>query len=156
MIDVVEDADLALVGVLAIKAPGVLRHRAAPRDRHREHERVQARVVEALADVAAGGQHDARLVAGEQLLGAPAGANAHPAVQRHELRCRVAQEGGECVEVRAALGQHERETPCGQLGQDVVGDPARALWIGRDRPEDLLDVRVGRQGRGIEVRCVAR
>ena len=81
----------------------------------------------------------------------PAGANAHPAVQRHELRCRVAQEGGERVEVRAALGQHERETPCCQLGQDVVGDPARALWIGRDRPEDLLDVRVGRQGRGIEV-----
>jgi hypothetical protein len=64
-VDVVVDANVALGGVGATKATGVLRDGSLPSDRHRQQQRVESRVIEAFADVAAGGEYDARLIVRE-------------------------------------------------------------------------------------------
>ena len=60
---VVVDAHLALAVVEAVQSARVLGDRAAPRDRKRQEQRVQTRIVESLADVLAGRQDDPCLVA---------------------------------------------------------------------------------------------
>ena len=50
----------------ALKAAGVLDEDAFPRDRHGEEEGVEPRVVEALSDVAAGGEDQALLAVGDR------------------------------------------------------------------------------------------
>lgn len=83
-----------------------------------EHERVQTRLVEALADVTARCEHDARLSTGEQLVGVAPGAHAHAAMQHDELRHAAFEQLGERAELRPALGEDERVATFGQLGDD--------------------------------------
>ena len=52
-VDVVVDAGVVLAGCGPVKATCVLRDRAFPGDRQCEHERVESRMVEAFAEVAA-------------------------------------------------------------------------------------------------------
>lgn len=98
MVDVVEDPDLVLGVVVAVQAPRVLGHRPLPCDGHGEHERVESRVVEALADVAASCKDYARTLRGQQLVGAPASADAHAAVHRHERRGALLEQLRERIE----------------------------------------------------------
>ena len=51
-IDVVVDDHLPLCGVDPMEAAGILRQRPSPRDRHGKEQRVEACIVEALAEVA--------------------------------------------------------------------------------------------------------
>lgn len=60
VIDVVDDPDFVLGFVVAVKASCVLGHRPLPGDRHGEHEGVEPRVVEALADIATDSENNAR------------------------------------------------------------------------------------------------
>jgi hypothetical protein len=57
-IHVVINLDHALVVVQAVEASDVLLQGPLPRDRHRQEQRVQARVVEAFANVTARGKDD--------------------------------------------------------------------------------------------------
>lgn len=54
LVDVIDDPDLVLVIVMAVQTSGVLGHRSPPSDRHREHQGVQAWIVEPLAEVTTG------------------------------------------------------------------------------------------------------
>jgi hypothetical protein len=46
----IDDPHIGLAGVLPMQAPSVLLQRALPGNRHRQDQRVQRRMVEALAD----------------------------------------------------------------------------------------------------------
>ena len=70
-VGVVVDAHLALAFAQTVQPARVLRDGAAPRHGKRQKQRVQARIVEPLSDVPAGGKDDAGLIArnGGKLLG---------------------------------------------------------------------------------------
>src|SRR3954447_16967585 len=105
LVDVIDDADLVLGVVVSVQPTGVLRRRALPSDRHREYERVQARVVEPLTDIPARREHYARPVAGEHVAGAASRLDAHAAVQNDDAVGLSLEELGDRVEVFAALGE---------------------------------------------------
>ena len=81
-----------------VQTPGVLDERPLPRNRHREEERVQARVVEPLADEPPRGEEQPflRLGNARELLGgrAPLPAS-HPPAEDHEVAYERLQPFGE-------------------------------------------------------------
>ena len=70
-VGVVVDSHLTLAFAQTVQPARVLRDGAAPRHGKRQKQRVQARIVEALADVPTGGKDDTGLIArdGGKLLG---------------------------------------------------------------------------------------
>jgi len=60
-VQVVVDPDFPFAGTESLQAAGVLYERALPGHGHREEERVQPAVVEALADEPSGGKDDTLL-----------------------------------------------------------------------------------------------
>ena len=66
-IDVIVDPDFVFAGVFAVQPAGILLERTAPRDRHREKEGIEPRIIEPLADKAPGGEHDAAVLRGRFL-----------------------------------------------------------------------------------------
>ena len=62
-VGIVVDAHLSLAVVEPMESARVLRDRASPRDRQRQKQRVQARIVESLSDVFAGGKNDSCFIA---------------------------------------------------------------------------------------------
>jgi len=100
-----------------VQTSGVPGHRALPSDRNREHERVQARVVEALADVAAGGEHDARLITRRATRPRDAGHGRHAALQDHELRDTGVEQFGQRVEL-----DQEHPTDRGRRDDALIED----------------------------------
>lgn len=58
-VDEVDDAHTLFSCLFAVQATGILLQRALPRDRHRQHEGVEWRVIEAFADQPAAGQQHA-------------------------------------------------------------------------------------------------
>jgi hypothetical protein len=96
-----------------VKPTGVLNYRPLPRDRHGQQEGVQPGVVEAFADVPAGCQHEARLVAGEigqTLKRCASGLLLNATVEHHQVRHIAVKLSGESVEVLTALGQDHWRT----------------------------------------------
>ena len=85
---VVVDPDLGLARVEAMQPAGVLDEGALPRDRQRQKERVQAGVVEALANVPTRGQDEALFVGREfgklRRRGLPS-TRGHAPVEHHEV-----------------------------------------------------------------------
>lgn len=150
MIDVVDDADVVLGVVVAVQSSGVLGDGALPGDRQREHQRVQARVVEPLADEPAGCEDDPRFIGREDRIGGASCPCAEPAVEYdnpirvfgHQLRKRE--------EVFAALGQDEREASLTELCERVARDASGTPFVAGDSTKDLLDAGLGRQQARVE------
>ena len=58
----VDDADIGFAGVFAVEPSGILLQGSFPRDRHCQHQGVERRMVESLADQFAGRQQNARRI----------------------------------------------------------------------------------------------
>lgn len=59
---------------------------------------------------------------------------------------------GQSLQMLAPFGEHDRPAAHGGELQRVPGDHLSACLVGRERREDLLDVRVGRQRRRVKGR----
>jgi hypothetical protein len=132
--------------VLAVQAAGVLLEGALPRDRHRQDQSVERRVVESLANQLAGGQQDARRVWRQRFQCRQHGRALllrRTALQRDQVLDQPAQGRIDCGEMLRALGQDQNLPPL-QIGVDDLPDDAgRTSVIDRQCPEDLLDSGVG-------------
>ena len=97
------------VGVLAVQPAGILLERTAPRNRRREKEGIQPRVIESLPDEAAGGEHNAavlrgRLLEAAECCGLPA--PSHPARQDNDFRgCGPLENIGKLIQVVLTFGK---------------------------------------------------
>jgi hypothetical protein len=97
--------------VWTVKSAGVLDDCALPCHWHGQQQRIQARIVKALADEAAGGEYEARLSAGEigqtsECVAAPT--RRYVSVERNELGNLRAEALDETRQMLAALGQDDR------------------------------------------------
>lgn len=155
---VVVDPRFVLAGMRAVQSPGVLHDGALPRDRHREHERVQAWVIEALADESPRREDEPRFVGrqlGEGGERGSAAAGCDVAVEGHEMRDVGSQSGGEPVEVLTAFGQDDGRSSFAQQAQYVLGDEFQSGLVAGDRGVHLLDPRLGRQYGRVEAGVAA-
>ena len=116
----------------AVKPTGVLNHGPLPRDRHRQQKRVQAGVVEAFANVPAGCQYEARLVAGEigqTLQRGASGLLLNATVEHNEVRQIAVNPAGESVEVLTTLGQDHWRTPLAEQPASVGHDELEPVVV---------------------------
>jgi hypothetical protein len=133
--------------VLAVQAPGVLLQRALPGHRHREHQRVERRVIETFADQLAGGQQDARRIGRKRVLTwhqcrplLPG----HSAVQDERCGHKAVEFQLDGVEVFGAFGQNQHLAALFDSITDLGGDGRSSGLIRGEMPEDVLDAGVGR------------
>ena len=106
-IDVVVNANLGLRDTWTMEPAGVLGERPSPRNRHREEECVEPRIVETFADVASSREHDALATSHSALESIATRARRHASVKDNAARRDVAQAPLEQLEMVAALGQDE-------------------------------------------------
>ncbi len=59
-VDVVVDSDIVLVEMRPVQSARILLKSSFPRDRHRQHQGIQGRMVEPLADQSSGRQKNTR------------------------------------------------------------------------------------------------
>ncbi|CRI63426.1 hypothetical protein THIOKS11320075 [Thiocapsa sp. KS1] len=125
-VDNIEDPHVGLGGMLAMQSAGVLLQQAFPRDRHRQDQRIQWRMVKAFADQLSRCQKDARVIRWQRIeLCDPIATllSRHSAMQDDRVRALVVKGGQDRVEMSRALGQH----------QDCASSMERALDCERDR-----------------------
>src|SRR5204862_6494796 len=106
-VDVVVDADLYLPRMQAMEATRILHQRALPRDRHREKERVEPRVVESFTDVAAGRDEQPRFSVWDGRECCCCGASlgrSHPAAEDDDVAGGAQQAGRKELKMVRALG----------------------------------------------------
>jgi hypothetical protein len=146
-INEVNDPHVRLVGVLAMQATGVLLQRAFPRNRHRQHQCVERRMVEPFANQFARGQQDPRYIWCKPFERRQVSRTLllrRSALQRDQVLNMRTQGRIERGEMLRALGQ-DQDLPSQPIGVDDFRDDAgRASVIGCQRAEDLLDARIGR------------
>ena len=90
---------------------GILGDRASPRDRERQEQRIEARIIESFPDVLAGCQDHPALFARnrcETFGGRLSLLLPHSRPQDHEVAHAVAEPAFEAFEVIVPLSQHER------------------------------------------------
>ena len=58
-VHIIDDKDIGLSGVSPVQSPHILRQRPLPGNRHRQEQRIEARVIKPLADVASRRQDEA-------------------------------------------------------------------------------------------------
>ena len=105
-----------------VQASDVLRDPPAPRDGQREEERVEARVIEALAEIGARGQQDARCRVRNRLqplAHALQFALPHSAAQHDDVLDLVPKHRFEDLQMRPPLRQHHGRAPLLDGGQHV-------------------------------------
>ncbi len=110
VIDVVIDLDHFLTVMQPVQPADVLLQGSPPRDRHREKERVQTRVVETFSDVAACGNHYSRagFRRGKFLHHLSTLLRSHSALQYEHPLDVLAQPGAEPFYVFSSPGEHQR------------------------------------------------
>ena len=131
-VGVVVDAHLALAFAQTVQPARVLRDGAAPRHGKRQKQRVEARIVEALSDVPAGGKDDAGLVVrdGGKLLGnCPLLLLAQPRAQDDKVTQTRGQLLREAVKMIGSLGEHQRRAAVTHALGHVVADAAVAQVV---------------------------
>ena len=153
-VGVVVDAHLALAFAQTVQPARVLRDGAAPRHGKRQKQRVQARIVEPLSDVPAGGKDDAGLIArnGGKLLGnCPLPLLAQPRAQDDKLTHIGGQLLREAVKMICPLREHERRAAALHALGHVVADAAVAQVVIDQFPIQRLEldprVRIGAPAR---------
>ncbi len=67
MVDIIVDAHILLVGMIAVQAPGVLLQGAAPGYGHGQQQGSEAGIIESFADIPSRGQQQARLIGWNRL-----------------------------------------------------------------------------------------
>ena len=87
LIDIVDDDNLGLCGMLAVEATDILSQRAFPGYGHREEERVEPLIVKTLTKIAPRGEDEPFLVIGHSKgsLGNLALSRRHPAPEDNEI-----------------------------------------------------------------------
>ena len=111
--------------VEAMQSARVLNQSALPRHRERQEERIEPSVVEALADVAAGREHEAFLSVGyrrESLLHRATLPRTHTALEHDQMPREFSQMIREPLEVILALGQQNRRTALLERLNDIFED----------------------------------
>ena len=129
-----------------MQPPRVLHDGAPPRDRHRQEQGVQSRIVEALSDVPPGGEDQELLAIGD---GGQSGQRlsallrADTSLQHNQVASECTQAAGEKVEMVLSLGEHKRGTPGVERADDVVQNQVVSPCVARERTVDALDGKVG-------------
>ena len=141
-VDVIVDPDLGLAGMEAMQPARVLHERALPGDRQREEQRVEARIVEALADVATGGQDQALLVGrdrGKLVSGSVSSPSRHPPVKDDEVAREALQPVREELQMVLPLREEDGGPALLEGGDHVIEDQVVACLVGGERGVELLD-----------------
>jgi hypothetical protein len=111
--------------VEAVQSARVLDQRSLPRHRQRQKEGVEPSVVEAFADVSAGGEHEALLGVGNRREPLPHHATlpgTHSTLEHDKMSGELLQLIGEILEVILALGQQNRRPPLLERVNDIIQD----------------------------------
>jgi hypothetical protein len=112
-VSVVIDQHFGLLVVKPMQATGILSQRPLPGDGHREEEGVQARIIEALAQVTSGREQDALVIiwyAGELLSHRRTLPDPHATSQHHEIPHQRLKPSRQQVKVLPALREHNWRT----------------------------------------------
>src|ERR1700694_6016285 len=136
-----------------MQPPGVLNQGPLPGDGQRQEERIEPRVVEALANVPASGKQEPFLSGrdGRELLTHVAvGLGSHPSPQHDKMPRKRSKLAREVLEVVPALGQQDRGAPTDESSDDVVEDHRVARLVPRQRAIETLDPSVGGSDRRME------
>ena len=136
-----------------MQAARVLGDRAVPGYRKRQEQRVQPRVVEALADQSPGRKQKPRLIlrdgretrrhGGHLVLG-------HPAAKNDQMRDAGRKPLGQIIEVLVAFGQHERRPSFANGLEHVIADELIARLIRDQLRVKLLKLNSHVVGQGSE------
>src|SRR5262249_34672384 len=113
-INVIVDTHYTLAVVQPVKSSNVLRNRTAPRHRQREKERIQPRIVEALADVFANCENNTlfrKRYAGETLDNCLPLLRAHAATQRHDVSNLTRQNAFKPIKMLVSFRKDDRRLP---------------------------------------------
>ena len=127
----------------AVEPACILGNRTAPRHGQRQEQGVQTRVVEALADVLAGGQNHPALTCrdGQQLFGHRVPLLlGHPRTQRHDVRDPAGDQRLEPIEMLVPFREHERRPPGVDGFDHVVTDAFVAPVIFDQFPIQVLEL----------------
>ena len=119
-----------------MQAPGVLDQGPLPGNGQRQEERVEPRIVEALADVAPGREQEAflsRRDGGEPVTHVAAALAPMPPCRTTRCRANGRELAREVLEVVLALGQQDRRAPICEGTDDVVEDHRVARLVLRQR-----------------------
>jgi len=131
----------------------VLNERAFPRNRQRQEQCIEPRIVESLTDVAARRQHQSFFALGyrvELLEGFTLSTRCHPALQDDNVTNKRPQRVSEILDVILSFRQQDRRSPFFQRRDHVIdgvlphqalnhGDVQPAIWIALTAP-NLADV----------------
>ena len=149
-INIIDDKDIGLSGVSPVQSSHILSQRPLPGNRHRQEERIEARVIKPLPD-AASCRHDEalRLLRHGQcrvrLL--PLGRRL-ATVQDRDILDESGKAFLQIEKVIFAFGQDDRRSPAFESLEDVVEDEVVACVIPRERGIDLRHRRAFRRGYG--------
>src|SRR5216684_5533502 len=124
-VGVVVDSYLTLAVIQAMQPSDVLRNRSPPRDRQRQEQRVQARIVESLSDVFASRQDDATFFPwdGRQPFGLYLSLLLpHSTSKDHDVTNVRGKLTLKTCEVLVAFCEHERRSPVTHGLHDLVGN----------------------------------
>ena len=142
-VGVIVDAHLTLAFAQTVQPARVLRDSAAPRHGKRQEQRVQARIVEALADVPTSGKDDARLIArnGSELLGnGPLPLLARPRAQDDKMTHIGGQQLCKALKMICSFREHERRAAALHGLGHVVADAAVAQLVIDQFPNQRLEL----------------
>src|SRR5439155_19398103 len=136
-----------------MESAGVLDQGALPREWHREEHRIEPRVIEPFADVAAGRDHEARLVVRDgcqSRRGGPPFSRCHAAVEGDQMVSYTPKAGGKGLKMVLAFGEQDRRAAFSQRGRDVIQDETVALLVGCQRGVERLYAVDGHRATGAE------
>jgi len=138
-----------------VQPAGILHQRALPRHRQSEKERVEPRIVEALADVLPGGQHEPLLIrwdCGDSLRHLPALFRTHAASQNYEVPCGGTKLCLKILEMVRPFGEEERRPTVFESIEHVIDDELISRRVSHERPIEILNRRLARIASNAELR----
>src|SRR5665213_1304789 len=125
-VNVVVYGNFSFVGVIAVEPAGILRDGAFPRNRHCQEERVETRVVEALAEISPRCKDEPLGIfrGAKCLFSRPTLGSVHPTSHHDNIPCRSLKGSCEIFEVIATFGEHEWISPGFECCEDIIDDRA--------------------------------
>src|SRR3954454_18754867 len=144
-IDVIEDSNLAFVGMNAMQPAGVLDQSTLPGNGHGQEERIESCVIKTLSDIASCCEYEPLLSVrnlNETRTKLTTLLDAHSTLEDHEVADETSQLLGKVLQVISSLGKKDRRTTFLKRLEDVVQNQAIACLIAGKRCVDILNCRV--------------
>ena len=144
----IDDPYVGLASVLPVQASGVLLQSALPGHRHGQHQRVERRVIEALANQLPRRKKDARRV-GRQCIQVSnqrrSLLSGHSTVQNERRGLQSIKGCLDRIKVFSTFGQDQHLAPLPEGIAHLVGDSFSSGPVIGEMPKNVLDACIGRQ-----------